>query len=112
MPGHSQLRNAAPNAPHSAADAARSQNLARLVALWPGELDDLSIAGRRKLVAALWRALRAERRRGRHGHWAYDLARHADLYRAWSREQAALRQMLSQVPPGPQAPPPRKPAPA
>ena len=36
------------------------------------------------------RALRAERKRGRAGHWAYDLARHAALHRAWIAERAAL----------------------
>jgi hypothetical protein len=34
------------------------------------------------------RALRIERQRGRGGHWAYDLARHAQLLRAYRTEVA------------------------
>lgn len=34
------------------------------------------------------RALRLERQRGRAGHWAYDLARHAQLLRAYRSEVA------------------------
>jgi hypothetical protein len=64
--------------------------LARLIPLWPHELADVSPAGRTRLVAKLEAALRAERRRGRAGHWSYDLARHAALLGAWRTERAAL----------------------
>ena len=47
-------------------------------------------ACRERLVGLLRRALLSERRRGRAGHWAYDLARHGALLGAWRRECAAL----------------------
>lgn len=72
------------------AEAERRVELARLVPLWPAEIADTSPAGRARLVALLERALLSERRRGRAGHWTYDLARHAALVRAWRRERAAL----------------------
>ena len=71
-------------------DLERASDLARLVPLWPAEIADTSVAGRARLVATLERALKAERRRGRAGHWTYDLARHAALLRAWRRELASL----------------------
>ena len=49
-------------------DVQRREELARLLPLWPKELEDLSIAGRRHIIHTLNRALRAERRRGRAGH--------------------------------------------
>jgi hypothetical protein len=57
---------------------------AHLLPLWPHELTDQSLAGRRARTEALRRALRAERQRGLAGHWAYDLARHWALLR-WYR---------------------------
>jgi hypothetical protein len=72
-------------------DAQRREEPARLLPLWPKELEDLSIAGRRHIIRTLDRALRAERRRGRTGHWAYDLSRHAALLASWRLECAALR---------------------
>ncbi|PPC88050.1 MAG: hypothetical protein CTY31_08145 [Hyphomicrobium sp.] len=71
-------------------DDSRSDALARLLPLWPNELSDTSIAGRQRIVAVMARALRAERQRGRAGHWAYDLGRHAALARALTRERAEL----------------------
>lgn len=78
----------------SAADAERRAELAALLPLWPRELADLSIAGRCHIVKTLERALRGERKRGRAGHWTYDVARHAALlrtYRAECQSLAALR---------------------
>lgn len=69
-----------------AAQDKRNRELARLLPLWPSEIADTSLEGRRRLVAKLERALKAERRRGRAGHWTYDLARHAALLAAWKRE--------------------------
>jgi hypothetical protein len=63
----------------------------RLLSLWPGECADRSIGGRKKLIAAIERALRQERCRGRAGHAAYDLARHADLSRILKDERSALK---------------------
>ena len=47
-------------------------------------------AAHARVVAHLKRALRAERTRGRAGHWSYDLGRHSALLRAFRCEEAAL----------------------
>jgi hypothetical protein len=72
-------------------DSERREELSRLLPLWPIEISDLSLEGRRRIIATLERALRAERRRGIAGHWAYDLARHAALAQTWKRERAAIQ---------------------
>jgi len=69
----------------------RHTELPRILPLWPHELDDESPEGRRRILAKLRRALRAERRRGLAGHWAYNLARHAELLRVYRLELAARR---------------------
>lgn len=69
----------------------RRRDLPGLLALWPGEITDLSLEGHRRIIARLESALRAERRRGQCGHWTYDLARHRALLRAYREERAALR---------------------
>jgi len=61
--------------------------LARLLHLWPAEVDEFASTDAQRLVALIERALRAERRRGITGHWAYDISRHAALVQA----RAALR---------------------
>lgn len=69
---------------------------ARLSILLPvaeTDLADLSAEGRRTIVRRLERALRAERRRGRAGHWTYDLNRHLALKRALEAERAALARL-------------------
>ncbi len=60
--------------------------LARLLPLWPHELNDMTPAGREKRIGLLRKALRAERRRGLTGHWTYDLGRHSALLRCYKRE--------------------------
>lgn len=69
----------------------RTSDLQRLLAAWPEEIADISIAGRRRTVRRLEKALRQERARGRAGHWAYDVARHQQLAHHLSLEQSALR---------------------
>src|ERR1700680_3475083 len=66
----------------------RRAALSRVLALWPQELDDLSPAGRQRIVVKLRGALRAERRRGIAGHWTYDLARHVELLHLYRQELA------------------------
>jgi hypothetical protein len=66
----------------------RRAELPRLLPLEPQHLDDESPEGRRRLLAMLRCALRAERRRGVAGHWTYDLARHAELLRVYRLELA------------------------
>jgi len=66
----------------------RARDLHRLLPLWPGETDIRSASDHARLLARLRRALRAERRLGLGGHWTYDLARHAQLLRAYRAEVA------------------------
>ena len=73
----------------------RRTELPRILPLWPGELADDSPPGRRLILARLRRALRAERRRGIAGHWAYDLARHVELLRVYRLELARCRTLTS-----------------
>jgi hypothetical protein len=71
-------------------EASPAGDVARFLPLWPQELSDRSFEGRKKLIAVVERALREERRRGRAGDWAYDLTRHAALYRMLKQERAEL----------------------
>ncbi len=68
----------------------RDLHLPGLLALWPAELANDSQAGCLRIVARLHRALRAERARGRAGHWTYDLNRHIALLGALKAETARL----------------------
>lgn len=68
----------------------RARDLPRLLALWPHDIEDWTEAGRLHLLARLRRALRAERRRARTGHWSYDLNRHLGLLSAYKGELANL----------------------
>jgi hypothetical protein len=72
-------------------DAQRCADLQRLLAAWPSEIADVSVAGRRRTVRRLERALRQERARARAGHWSYDVARHHQLARLFRAEQVALQ---------------------
>ena len=65
---------------------AHTADLARLLPLWPHELEDMTVVGREKRITLLRKSLRAERRRGLAGHWTYDLARHSALLRCYKRE--------------------------
>ena len=68
-----------------------SRHLPRLIPLGPDEIVDESAAARRKVLARLYRALRAERTRGRAGHWSYDLNRHLALSQAYAAEKRSAR---------------------
>lgn len=72
------------------ARVARDAALASVLPVWPHEVADTSRAGRLKLLTRLRLALREERRRGRAGHWSYDLARHAALLAAYRAETRRL----------------------
>lgn len=69
----------------------RERDLRRLIRATPDELADKRPLVRRALLARLTRALRAERNRGRAGHWTYDLNRHIALRQAYVAERALLR---------------------
>ena len=53
--------------------------LSALLHLWPAEIDLGDAQGHARIIAALARALRAQRRDARAGRWSYDVARHARL---------------------------------
>jgi hypothetical protein len=74
----------------------RERHLPRLLPLEPKDLEDSRPEARRAILARLARALRAERNRGRAGHWTYDLNRHIGLRQAY----AAERQLLAEMHPG------------
>ena len=82
-----------PLAEAGAAAYTRAQDLPKLLALWPHELDDVSPDGCRRILARLRRALRAERRRALSGHWSYDLNRHLGLLSAYMGELAGLSRL-------------------
>ncbi|MDZ4790181.1 MAG: DUF6477 family protein [Hyphomicrobiales bacterium] len=64
----------------------RDVQLAKLLPLWPHEIEDRSSGARLKITGKLRQALRAERRRGRAGLWTYDLNRHIALLEALAGE--------------------------
>ena len=70
----------------------RISHLPRVLPVGPDELADVTIEGRRRILARLARALRAERHRGRSGHWSYDLNRHIALVQAYTAEQRLLEE--------------------
>ena len=68
----------------------RARHLPRLITIGPDEIKDDSPAARRAILTRLARALRAERNRGRAGHWTYDLNRHLGLKQAHAAERQRL----------------------
>lgn len=75
----------------------RRKELARVLPLWPHEIEDDSRQTRARILGKLHSALRAERRRGIAGHWTYDLARHRELLRVWRLELAAAKRLAGSV---------------
>jgi hypothetical protein len=83
----------------------RETMLPRLIPLLPSELAETGAGQRRRILARLARALRAERNRGRAGHWTYDLNRHIGLKQAYEAERrllgaGGLRPAAGRQPPG------------
>ncbi len=68
----------------------RGRHLPRLLPVGPEEIADISASGRQSILRRLARALRAERNRGRAGHWSYDLNRHIALAQAYTAERRLL----------------------
>ena len=68
----------------------RYRHLPRVLPIGADELHDPSPEARRKTLARLARSLRAERMRGRAGHWTYDLNRHIALAQAYAAERRLL----------------------
>lgn len=70
----------------------RARHLPRLIPIEAGQLTDDGPDVQRGIVSRLARALRAERTRGRAGHWTYDLNRHIALRQAYAAERRRLDQ--------------------
>jgi Family of unknown function (DUF6477) len=68
----------------------RGRMLPRVLPIGPDELRGAEPETTRRIVLKLARALRAERARGRAGHWTYDLNRHIGLMQALKAEQERL----------------------
>jgi hypothetical protein len=68
----------------------RRLHLPRVLPIGPDEVADGSPAAIRAIVQRLARALRAERNRGRAGHWTYDLNRHIALAQAYAAERQLM----------------------
>lgn len=66
------------------------RNLLGTYWIWPHEVEDRSISGRKALIAKLEAACRADRARGLALSWDYSMARHGALLRVLMRERAAL----------------------
>jgi len=71
----------------------RAKALTRLLPLWPAEIEAEDEAAAARIMMMLERALRAERQRGRAGHWCYDMNRHVALARALRTERARLTEL-------------------
>jgi hypothetical protein len=78
---------------HGNPEAIPDADVVRLLRLWPHEFNDKTIAGRKRFIALIERALREEQRRCRAGHMAYDVARHATLCRLLKQQRAGLSQI-------------------
>jgi hypothetical protein len=72
----------------------REQALPRLLPLIRRGERESEFAFTHTIVANLERAVRAERQRGRAGHWTYDLNRHAALNQALMAEKQHLMQLM------------------
>jgi hypothetical protein len=68
----------------------RSRDLPGLIRIDPRTCGAQDIGDLEAIVARLERALRAERRKARSGHWTYDLNRHIALRQAHLAETARL----------------------
>ena len=74
----------------------RALHLAPYLALWPDELNDHSIDGRKLVIAKLRAALQQERERAADGHWCYDVNRHLRLIGCYRTECKQLAEMLDE----------------
>jgi hypothetical protein len=68
----------------------RGRDLPRLIRIDPWACQTEDLGDLEAIVARLERALRAERRKARSGHWTYDLNRHIALRQAHLAETARL----------------------
>ncbi|WP_316858073.1 DUF6477 family protein [uncultured Cohaesibacter sp.] len=68
-------------------DYVRKRDLPGLLHLFPGEIEAMERRSPFAIFQSLTRAIRAERIRGRSGHWRYSLTRHIGLRQALAAER-------------------------
>lgn len=83
--------------PSASIQYCRETQLQKLLPLWPHEIADRTYNGVTRIVTLLARALRAERQRGKAGHWTYDISRHLALVNALRQERAELKRLAAQT---------------
>jgi hypothetical protein len=71
----------------------RRRHLPRVLPVGPEDIEDCGEESGRRIVRRLAAALRAERTRGRAGHWTYDLNPHLALMQAYRAERRRLVQL-------------------
>ncbi len=71
-------------------ESSSQEDALRCLPIWPKDLNDRSLAGRRNLVAIIEREVRKERRLGLARHRSYDIARHAKLAQLLKDERRQL----------------------
>jgi Family of unknown function (DUF6477) len=69
----------------------RARHLPWLAGAMPAELEGNDPGLTRTIIGRLERALRAERQRGKAGHWTYDMNRHIALMQALKAERYRLK---------------------
>jgi hypothetical protein len=69
----------------------RGRHLPWLARVMPVELESDDPVVTEAIIARLERTLRAERRRGKAGHWTYDMNRHIALMQALRAERQRLK---------------------
>lgn len=81
-------------------DAERRHVLASLQCFWAGDIDDMSLDGRKAMLSRMSNALRAEHRRSQpsnHLHWTYQRSRHQTLLAAHRAETLAVKAMWAET---------------
>ena len=73
-----------------AKQAYRREHLNRLIAVWPAELNDYTIAGTEHIIERIRKVMLALYRASVIGHWSYDANRHLALIAAFRAETARL----------------------
>lgn len=74
----------------------RQRHLAPILPLWPAQIADKSIEGRREIVGILFSVLKRERERGLARHWCYSHTRHDALFACYRAELNELTELTSQ----------------
>jgi hypothetical protein len=69
----------------------RSRQIRSLIPVTHAEVNDVSERGLLRIIAMLRAANLSETRRGRAGHWSYEISRHMGLQEALHAERRALR---------------------